>query len=155
MHFPVRGVVQDAAGHHVHPGLRCDHEQSAFGGQDLAFLFPGAFREDQQGLALLAGLYGLGDDGHLVLGAPDADAAAAAEEPAQEGVDLKQFLFGKDDHSPAPPGDRDEHRVNGGHMGGCQDIALGLHLFQVFAPFHPDAEAKVPQQPCKGQQNVI
>ena len=118
-------------------------------------LFAGALREDEQGLALLAGLHRLGDDRHLVLGAAHTHTAAAAEEPRQKGVDLKQLLFGEHHHPPAPPGNDDEHRVDGGNMGGRQDITLGLHLFQVFAPFHPDAEPDVPQQPGKRYQNII
>ena len=46
-------------------------------------------------------------------------------------------------------------RVDGGNMGGRQDITLGLHLFQVFAPFHPDAEPDVPQQPGKGYRHPL
>ena len=76
--------------------------------------------------------------------------AAEAEEPGQQGVDLGQFLLGEHDHPPAPPGDHDEHRVDGGDMGGCKDAALCLHLFQVFAPLYMDAEADMPQKPRKG-----
>ena len=126
-----------------------------FGGQKLALLFAGALREDEQGLALFAGLHRLRDDRHLVLGAADAHAAAAAEEPRQEGVDLEQLLFGEHHHPPAPPGDNDEHRVDGRHMGGRKDITLRLHLFQVFTPLHPDAETDVPHKPRKGHQNII
>ena len=155
MHSSVRGVVQDAAGHNVHPCLGGNDEQAALGGQELALLFAGTLREDEQGLALLAGLHRLGDDRHLVLGAADAHAAAAAEEPCQKGVDLEQFLFGEHHHPPAPPGNDDEHRVDGRHMGGRKDVALRLHLFQVFTPLHPDAETNVPHKPCKGHQNII
>ena len=150
MHFSIRRIVQDAAGHYVHPGPRRNDEQSALGRQKLPVLFAGALREDEQCFAVSALFYGLLNGSHFILCAAHAHRAAAAEEPCEQGVDLEQFLLGEHDHPPAPPGDHDEHRVDGGDMGGCKDAALCLHLFQVFAPLYMDAEADMPQKPRKG-----
>ena len=145
-----RRIVQEAAGHPIHPGPRRNDEQAALGRQKLSVLFAGALREDEQGLTVFAGLNGLLDGSHLILCAAHAHRAAAPEEPCQEAVDLEQFLLGKYDHPPAPPGDHDEHRVDGGDMGGRKDAAFGLHLFQVLAALYADTETDVPQDPCKG-----
>ena len=150
MHFSVRRIVQDAAGHHIHPGPRRNDEQAALGRQKLSVLFAGALREDEQGLAVFAGFNGLLDDSHLILCAAHAHRATAPEEPCQEAVDLEQLLLGKCDHPSAPPGDHDKHRVDGGDMGGRKDAAFGLHLFQVLAALYADAETDVPQNPRKG-----
>ena len=50
MHFSVRGVVEDAAGHNVHPGFGGNDKKTALGGQQFALLFAGALREDEQSL---------------------------------------------------------------------------------------------------------
>lgn len=42
VHFSIRRIVQDAAGHYVHPGPRRNDEQSALGRQKLPVLFAGA-----------------------------------------------------------------------------------------------------------------
>ena len=106
--------------------------------------------EDEQCFAVSALFYGLLNGSHFILCAAHAYRAAAAEEPCEQGVDLEQFLLGEHDHPPAPPGDHDEHRVDGGDMGGRKDAAFGLHLFQVFAPLYMDAETDMPQKPRKG-----
>ncbi len=81
--------------------------------------------------------YGLLNGSHFILCAAHAYRAAAAEEPCEQGVDLEQFLLGEHDHPPAPPGDHDEHRVDGGDMGGRKDAALWSAPFSGFrGPLH-------------------
>ena len=76
-------------------GSRRNDEQAALGRQKLSVLFAGPLREDEQGLAVFAGLNGLLDGSHLILCAAHAHRAAAPEEPCQEAVDLEQLLLGK------------------------------------------------------------
>ena len=107
----VRGVVDDAAGHQIRPGLPRNDKGAAFQLAQLAVLAAGAFGEDEHAGALFAVLGDLVDGLHIPMAPVDGHGAHAAQEPPDEGI-AEKLLLGQDAEASEPEHHhQDEDRV--------------------------------------------